>query len=106
MLTTHSVLNGESGDTVKISYKAVSDLCSELQLPRQRSSDVIMQLEYFSTSSFVYQGRTVVKDIQKSLFSEYSDEMQDMYVSEIRTGQVPFIDNLRYLDRKENDGTA
>lgn len=97
LLTTHSVLNGESGDTVKISYKAVSDLCSELQLPRQRSSDVIMQLEYFSTSSFVYQGRTVVKDIQKSLFSEYSDEMQDMYVSEIRTGQVPFIDNLRYL---------
>lgn len=97
LITTYSVINQDSRNCVRIRYDSISELCRELKLPRQRGKEIIEQLEYFSTSSFVYQGRTVIKDVQPSLFSEFSESLEDLKVSEIRTGQVPFVNNLRYL---------
>ena len=99
VLTTHAVLHGGSGG-LNVSYSSVSDLCSELGVPRQRSQKVIEQISCFSDATFVF----------KSLRSErvsggvgedgFSAVRRNMFA----TGMIPFCDAVIWDEYEDEKG--
>ena len=104
ILTTHAVLTKNSGeDTVTIEYKNLSDLLKELQLPRTRGKDIREQLEYFSHSAFIFEEKKSIKTKKsylKGLFDEeeYKELSENVTVTKLSTGMIPFISELQLLD--------
>lgn len=102
ILTTHAVQNRQServNNRLVITYSSITELMDELQLPRQRSGDVMEQLHAFAESSFIYEER-IKKSIQKSLFKDLFDGSADGTVdaTKISTGIIPFIDTFQYIE--------
>lgn len=103
LITTYSVLNVGKSEKILVSFDSIKNLCTELQLPKQRGTEVLEQLELFSTSSFIYQGFTEITNLQKSLFDD-DDRISKCKITEVRTGQVPFLNDLRYLKYEMKNG--
>jgi len=108
ILTTHAVLTkGNGQDNVHIEYKSLYQLLKELQLPRQRGKDIREQLEYFSKSAFIFEEKKSVKT-QKILFkdlfenSDYKEIDEEVSVSKVSTGIIPFMSNFECLDIEDS----
>lgn len=109
ILTTHAVLSKNSNQSggVEVYYDKLSQLLEEMDLPRSRGDKVKDQLENFSKTSFLFEGR-VSKVTQKSLFKDAYDEGEDLNgkvtVTQISTGNIRFMSGFQYiqLDDGEN----
>lgn len=109
ILTTHAVLSKNTNQSggVEVYYDKLSQLLDEMDLPRSRGDKVKDQLENFSKTSFLFEGR-VSKVAQKSLFKDAYDEGEDLNgkvtVTQISTGNIRFMSGFQYiqLDDGEN----
>ena len=109
IVTTHAVLSKNSNQSggVEVYYDKLSQLLEEMDLPRSRGDKVKDQLENFSKTSFLFEGR-VSKVTQKSLFKDAYDEGEDLNgkvtVTQISTGNIRFMSGFQYiqLDDGEN----
>lgn len=109
ILTTHAVLTKNSGnDTAEIQYKSLSDLLKELQLPRSRGKDIRDQLEYFSTSAFIFEASKTIKT-KKEVFNELFDEeelqelQKEVTATKASTGMIPFMSEFSCIDVQSDD---
>lgn len=104
ILTTHAVLKKNfDADTVTIEYKSLSHLLKELQLPRSRSKDIKEQLEYFSTSAFVFSAPQTIKTkktVFQDLFSaeEFEELSEEITATKTLSGMIPFISEFQCID--------
>ena len=97
LLTTHAVVDErrENG-SVLISYEYEKDFLTELKAPKTRGAEFREQLDFFSSSSFIFQAK-VKRRIQKSLFEDFAGEEGDFEVTMFKSGNIPFIRTLQYM---------
>ena len=55
VLTTHAVLSKEKNVQVMVEYSSLSELLKEMQLPRQRGTDIKEQLDCFTNATFAFE---------------------------------------------------
>lgn len=97
LFTTYAVLNGKKGQEVQIRYKNCKNLLDELRLPKQRTSEIMQQLENFSHTIFSYE-RRVMKKISGSLFTEYDLDPGNYTATAVKYENIPFIRKFMYID--------
>lgn len=105
IFTTHAVLNkNNSNDCVKISYKSINQLLKELQLPSSRVNEIKDQLNYFSSSTFVFREEKT-KIVKKRLFRDLFDDIEtvegEVKATGVSTGVIPFFSSMKYIDIEE-----
>lgn len=109
VFTTHAVLekNSAGGKPVLIRYESMKNLLDELRLPKQRSGEIMRQLESYSQSTFVYEEK-VARVAQKSLFAEFLDEGESargkVNATKITTGIIPFFNAMQYVQLTDAKG--
>lgn len=107
VLTTHAVLSKEKNCSVMIEYTSLADLLRELQLPKQRGSDIREQLECFSNAAFAFDQK-VTERRQAYLFQELYEEgnlpKEDVLVTTHSTGNIRFTNGVQF--KEIDDGSA
>lgn len=111
ILTTHAVLNKNSGEgTVTIEYKSLSSLLKELQLPKQRGKDIRDQLEYFANSAFIFNSVQTTKGKKSTLKDLFSQEEYDQLSPEVKmthstSGMIRFMEYFSCIDVESDNHT-
>lgn len=108
VLTTHAVISKEKGEPVLIEYASLADLLKEMQLPKQRGSDVREQLECFTGAAFSF-SQKIKENKNAYLFKEVYEDGNypkgDVEVTTKTTGTIRFTEAVQYkeIDDGSND---
>ncbi len=101
VLTTHAVIVGKTNLPVLIEYSSLADLLKELQLPKQRGTDIREQLECFSNAAFAFEQKST--EVQSAyLFKHLYDDGKypkgDVKVTTRTTGNIRFTEGVQYKE--------
>lgn len=101
VLTTHAVISTEEGTDIRIKYSSLKDLLEEMQLPKQRGSDIREQLDCFTAAQFVFSKKE--KKLKNGyLLQEVYDDgdypIGDVEVIESSTGAIHFTKGVQYQE--------
>lgn len=107
VLTTRAVLAPEKGQAVFLEYESMADLLRELQLPKQRGTDIRQQLECFSNAAFSFEQKT--KKVQagylfKDLYEDGNYPKNDVTVTTYSSGNIRFTNGVQF--KEIDDGTG
>lgn len=98
ILTTHAVLSKNKNCPVLIEYNSLSQLLQELQLPKQRGTDIKEQLECFKNATFCFEQK--VSTLKSAyLFEELYNEpfpKKDVVVETVTSGTIPFTTAVQF----------
>ena len=102
ILTTHAVQaknNLNKDGTITITYSSLQELLDEMQLRKQRGTDIMEQLNRFKSATFIYEDENI-SITQKSLFPEYFAESDRGLVQakKLSIRNIMFIDSLQYIE--------
>ncbi len=107
VLCSHAVLSAEKDVPVTISYNTLADLLKELQLPKQRGTEVREQLQYFSNAQFMFEQK--VKSSQagylfKDLYADGDYPKEDVQVTTYRTANIRFTNGVQFEEIEDGSG--
>ncbi len=98
VLTTHAVLSKEKNMPVMIEYSSLADLLRELQLPKQRGTEIKEQLDCFRNAAFCFEQR--VETLQAAyLFEDLIKKPYpkgDVRVETTTTGNIRFTTAVQF----------
>lgn len=102
ILTTHAVQsknNLNKDGTITITYSSLQELLDEMQLRKQRGTDIMEQLNRFKSATFIYEAENI-SVAQKSLFPEFFSESDRGFVQakKLSIRNIMFIDSLQYIE--------
>ena len=106
VLTTHAVLEKNKNGPVLLEYEKLSDLLTEMQLPKSRGKDIKEQLECFTNAAFSFtQKVTELKSpyLFEGLYEKGEYPKQDILVTTHSTGNIRFTEGVQY--KEADDGT-
>lgn len=107
VLTTHAVLQKNKIGPVLLEYNKLSDLLTEMQLPKSRGKDIKEQLECFSNAAFSFTQK--ITELKAAyLFEELYDKnnipKQDIIVTTHSTGNIRFTEGVQYKEADDGSG--
>ncbi len=107
ILTTHAVISQNKNNPLMIEYNSMSDLLKELQLPKQRGTEVREQLQYFSNAQFMFEQK--VKSSQagylfKDLYADGDYPKEDVQVTTYRTANIRFTNGVQFEEIEDGSG--
>ncbi len=107
VLTTHAVLAPTKKNGLFIEYASLADLLRELQLPKQRGTQIKEQLECFSSAAFTFEQE--VKEVQsaylfKDLYEDGNYPKKDIIVKTKSTGNIRFTTGIQYKEIEDGSG--
>lgn len=98
VLTTHAVLSKEKNVPVLIEYNSLAELLKELQLPKQRGTDIKEQMDCFRNAAFCFEQR--IETLKNAvLFEEMLEKpypKKDIRVETITTGNIRFTTGVQF----------
>lgn len=101
ILTTHAVQEKNTGnEDIVLRYPSMKALLDEMQLPKQRTKDIMEQLDCFKQCTFIYEEVISTRVKLPSLFDDDSIVPFDdgtVKAEKISTGIIPFMETMQYI---------
>lgn len=102
ILTTHAVQEKNSGsDEIILRYPSMKALLDEMQLPKQRTKDIMEQLDCFKQCTFVYEETKTTRIKYPSLFEDDESikpfDDGKVIAEKVSTGLIPFFEAMQYV---------
>lgn len=107
VLTTHAVLSKDLGLPVLLEYNSLADLLKELQLQKQRGTDIRQQLECFSNAAFSFEQKIIQRKsgvLFEDLYENGKYPKKDVTEITHSTGNIRFTNGVQFKEIDDGSG--